>query len=176
MTVRLNNLILAFMCIAGGGCASVSSPPKQIEKFEQIDIGNTADRVVQVFGPPSYSYEKYPAKEYKTMNYDNGEKQPLVFFTLDRDARVIGKSKWVYQNDQLKKLEYTLNERFKNVAFKKYVPCQTRSDRDEILISEKDGLYIAAEKDNVILISWATPELTQLRAEHIVRTCPRLQK
>jgi hypothetical protein len=89
---------------------------------------------------------------------------------------VVAKSRWIYPDEPLHDLKYTLNEKFKGLAFEEYIPCHTWSNDDKVLINEKTGIFVVVSKGKVDLISWTTQDLARARAKEFMIKCPRLQK
>ncbi|MEK7357116.1 MAG: hypothetical protein AAB250_11755 [Bdellovibrionota bacterium] len=98
-----------------------------------------------------------------------------MFALEPQSQRVAGKSKWVTSQDKESDLEYALQGKFSGISFKTYIPCETRSPKDEVLVSREKGLFLFRRMDRLLLISWADPTLTDLRIDQFYKQCPKLQ-
>ena len=161
------------------GCVSTSKKQnveKKVDKFDQVELGGEGKRVQEVFGPGETSLETYPNFQYIVLSYSKPNGEPDIFFTIDsKSNRVIGKSKWIGHDDKYYKLETFLNLDFRGVHFKSYNPCRTRSNNDKILVNSDFGLYVATENNRVVLVSYVTKDLLNLRVALIQKGCPNLQ-
>jgi hypothetical protein len=161
------------------GCVSTpknQSVDKKVDKFDQVELNNEVKRVQNLFGPGETSLETYPNFQYMVLSYSKSNGEPDVFFTIDsKSNRIIGKSMWIGENDKYYSLETFLNVEFKGVQFKSYTPCRTRSNNDKILVNSDFGLYVATENSRVVLVSYVTKDLLNLRVDLIQKGCPNLQ-
>jgi hypothetical protein len=170
-------LISTFVTMAVIGCSSISKPMSDSEKFDQIQLYDTAERVEKIYGIGESSVEKYSNIEFKTLNYYKSASAPDVYFTIEKNGeKVVAKSRWIYPDELLHDLKYTLSEKFKGLAFEEYIPCHTWSNDDKVLINENTGIFVVVSKSKVDLISWTTQDLARARAKEFMIKCPRLQK
>ncbi|OYZ18659.1 MAG: hypothetical protein B7Y39_13165 [Bdellovibrio sp. 28-41-41] len=161
------------------GCVSTSKKQnveQKVDKFDQVGLGDEGKMVHDLFGPGETSLETYPNFQYTVLSYSKPSGEPDIFFTIDsKSNRVIGKSKWIGQDDRYYKLETFLNLEFKGINFKSYNPCRTRSNNDKILVNPDFGFYVATENNHVVLLSYVTKDLLNLRVDLIQKGCPNLQ-
>ncbi len=177
--IRINCLVftiftLTFGCAGPSVHSSVRTSAEY--KIEKVNLGDSAKQVESLWGTPEQGVEKYPSNEFKVLTYLNNDGNPEAFFTVDpQTSRVVSKSLWIVPGSPLYNLDNALTTRFKGVEWKKYVPCNTRSSEDKILVNHQLGLYLATEKDRAVLVSWLTPELAKIRTDLLFKSCPGLQ-
>lgn len=161
------------------GCSIVSKKQdvdKKVDKFDQIELNDEMKRIQDLFGSGEASLETYPSFQFIVLSYSKSSGEPDIFFTIDsKSNRIIGKSKWIGKNDKYYNLETFSNVEFKGVKFNTLTPCRTRSDNDKILINSDLGLYIATENKHIVLVSYVTKDLLNLRVDLIKQGCPHLQ-
>lgn len=162
------------------GCISSSNnknSEKKVDKFEEISVGDDEKKFTNLFGAGEVNSETYPGFKYRVLSYNEMNGEPYIFFTIDpKSNRIVGKAKWVAKkkvpSPESKNL---LIAEFKGVSFKAYTPCRTRSGNDKILVNSDLGLYLATEDDHVLLKSYVTKKLLDLRVKLIQESCPNLQ-
>jgi hypothetical protein len=146
------------------------------KNFEKIKIGDDVESIKSVWGITETNDEIYLNVKYEALAYHKSDGKPGVIFTLDPSSqRVVSKLLWVYPNDKYYNLSNVKMKIFNGLDFEKFVPCNTRSEGDKILVNRNNGIYIATESENIVLISWATPQLINHRINLILKKCPELQ-
>lgn len=157
--------------------ASSARPLPIEEKIDKIKIGDSKEKVVRLWEQkPEENKEKYDLTVVEQLNYLDSKGRPEAVVSISLDSnKVIGKSFWVYNELSKSNLEEKLKGRFKHTSWKEYVPCHTRSDKDKILVDDKQGLTLDIGGNGVALVSWSSPELLQQRINLILKTCPKLQ-
>ena len=163
-------LISLFM----GACSSVSKPSSNLKSFENIEIGSPAAKIIDSFGKPKKNTEQFQSIRFDVYEYFTMSGQPAAFFTIDSQQRVVGRSIWVEASDKKSPLNEWLNNEFRDIKFKRYIPCETWGD-DVVLINRDLGIMIAARDQNVQLISKSQQPLTDLRIGQFYKKCPQLQ-
>jgi hypothetical protein len=174
---RINFALFAILIVSALGCATSSTATYAMaEKFDVIKIGDPARKVSQIWGDPAENTERFQNVEYRILQYSDENGVPVAMFALDPQSQLVaGKAKWVSAQDQESDFENILKSKFSGISFKTYIPCETRSPKDEILVSRERGLFLFRRMERLLLISWADPTLTSLRIEQFYKKCSKLQ-
>lgn len=173
-----NKIWLLALCMFTTSCASMQKDNLSAEerKFENVTLGETTKQIEASWGHAAREKEIYPSAQLESLSYYKADGRPYAFFTIDpRTQQIIGKSLWIDSSSNYK-LSTLLETRLKGIILKKYTPCRTRSSSDQILVNQKQGIYITTSKDHVSLTSWSVPELVELRIKLLESKCPGLQK
>lgn len=165
-----------------GSVSSCASPSKigqnqsKMGKFESVEIGDPASNVIKIWGNSTANIERFQTVEYPILQYSDENSSPVAMFALDpQSQRVAGKAWWVSSQAKESDFEYALKNKFSEISFEKYIPCETRSPKDEIFVSQERGLFLFRRMERLLLISWADAKLTDLRIKQFYKQCPKLQ-
>jgi len=175
-----NRLLLLFFLVQSS-CATISqsSAGEQFsknDKLMKVSLGQGIDRLRETLGSPSsISTETFPTIKYDVWEYSSSSSKPSMFFTLDStNKRVAGRSVEFYGSNALD-VDELLNKHFKENKFdQKYAPCHSRG-HEEVLVDAKNGIFIATRDGKALMVSWADPQLANLRIEDFYLKCPKLQ-
>lgn len=170
----LGTIIFCAGCATSQVTAGVDDSTES--KFEQVNLGDSAEQVVRIFGKTEIGGEQYGKTAYQVLAYSNSNDLPEVFFTVEPSTqKIVGKSLWVSARSKLRSVSYAKS----HLMGQKWLtlnPCHSTGEPGKILIDEEAGLYLATAGDSVVLASWVTPELARQRIHLIMKGCPQLQK
>jgi hypothetical protein len=172
-------ILFTFLVGSVSSCASPSrivQNQSEMEKFESVKIGDPASNVSQLWGTSTANIERFQSVQYDILQYSDENNVPVAMFALDPQSQLVaGKAWWVSSQTKESDFEYALKNKFSGISFRRFIPCETRSPQDEVLVSQEKGLFLFRRMERLMLISWADPKLTDLRIEQFYKQCPKLQ-
>lgn len=169
-------MIILWIFLSFSSCKMKSvQEDRPLNIYSNEELGQTFDTVEKNIGKPSeINTEKYGLKSFKVLEYEKNQR-PFMFYTVDQNNIVIGKSVWVQPEQQAASLNWLVQNQFPKNRFKNYTPCETSGDQN-FLVDQSQGIFIAYQGVKVLLISWSSTELTTIRIAQFKNKCPQLQK